>query len=457
MDTLLMNTRERRRLTELSLVKQGRSSVAEAARRLGLSPRQTRRLWKRFKAQGDGGLIHRLRGKESNFADAARRKKVLALYREKYLSFNAAHACEMLEREDDLAVPRQTLWRWLKAQGLVAQPRRVRKHRQRRLRRGCIGELIQMDGSTHRWLGEDLPECVAFVMIDDATGEVFCRFYESEDTASAFDLFGRYARTHGLPKALYVDHDSIYCVNDPKAREKALFAGKPPPLTQFGRAMAELAVAIIAANSPQAKGRVERVNRTLQDRLLKELALHLGGGKLRELAAANAFLEKQFLPRFNSRFGKAPREGVNMHRAVAKELPLENVLCIKETRVVSQDWCVRYASRFWQIDRRHESLKLAGKTIEVWQDAQGGCQFRHRGEKLKAAELLERPATPQPSKPRSFNPPWKPAANHPWRTGGKEARVAAAAPLQSASLRSASLRSAAAATRNVRTTHASHA
>jgi transposase len=197
-----MNTRERRRLTELSLVKQGRSSVAEAAGRLGLSERQTRRLWKRFKAKGDGGLIHGLRGKESNFANATLRKKVLALYREKYLSFNAAHTCEMLQRNHRIAVPRQTLWRWLKSEGLIEQPRRVRKHRRRRLRRACTGELIQMDGSTHRWLGDDLPACVLFVMIDDATGQVCCRFYASEDTASAFDLFMRYVKANGLPGAL---------------------------------------------------------------------------------------------------------------------------------------------------------------------------------------------------------------------------------------------------------------
>jgi transposase len=447
MDALLMTTRERRRLTELSLVKQGRSSVAEAAKRLGLSERHTRRLWKRFKAKGDLGLIHGLRGKKSNFADAALRKKVLALYREKYLSFNAAHAAETLAREDKIAVPRQTLWRWLKNEGLIEQPRRVRKHRKRRLRKACVGELIQMDGSTHPWLGEDLPACVLFVMIDDATGHVFCRLYASEDTASAFDLFGRYVKGHGLPLALYVDHDSIYLVNDPKAREKALLAGKKLPLTQFGRAMEELGVRIIAANSPQAKGRVERVNRTLQDRLLKELAVHLKNKKLRGLEEANAFLEKTFLPRFNECFAKPPREGVNMHRAMPKGLALESVLCLKDSRVVSEDWCVRYANRFWQIARRHESLKLAGKRIEVWQQADGSFQFRHKHQKLEVAELASQPQPTPVTRPQTFNPPWKPPADHPWRNGGPPDRDAASAPLQSASLRSASLRSADAASR----------
>jgi len=219
-------------------------------------------------------------------------------------------------------------------------------------------------------------------------------------------------------------------------------------LTQFGRAMEELGVAIIAANSPQAKGRVERVNRTLQDRLLKELALHLKNKKLRDLKEANAFLEKQFLPRFNDRFARPPREGINMHRALPRGLDLENVLCLKDTRVVSEDWCVRYANRTWQIARRHEPLKLPGKRIEVWQHVDGSCQFRCRGLKLEAAELASRPQPAPPPQAKLFNPPWKPAAGHPWRNGGPPARDAASAALQSSSLRSASLRSADAASRS---------
>lgn len=432
-----MNTRERRRLTEFSQVKQGRCSVAEAARRLELSERQARRLWKRYQAQGDGGLIHGLRGRPSNFAPVARRQEVLALYQEKYGACNAAHAADLLARYDKIRISRKTLWRWLKAAGLVLEPRRCRQHRRRRERRPCVGELVQMDGSTHAWLGPEHPACVLFVMVDDASGRVFCRFYDTEDTASAFDLFGRYARRYGLPKALYVDHDSIYVVNDDQAKEKARQAGKKPPRTQFGRAMEELGVKIIAADSPQAKGRVERMNRTLQDRLVKELALALTTRPLRDLAAANAFLEEEFLPFFNERFARTPASGVNVHQALPPGLTLKEVLCWKESRVVGQDWCLRYGNRIWQIARRHEVLQLAGKSVEVRCYPDGTLRLFYRGTRLLAAELAQRPQQAQAPKPVAFPAPWKPPANHPWR-GGLPRGGSASVPLPSASLRSAS-------------------
>jgi len=444
-----MNARERRRLTELSLVKQGRTSVAEAARRLGLSERQTRRLWKRYQAQGDAGVIHGLRGRSSNFGQKALRAKAVALCREKYASFNAAHAAEMLQRHEKLAIPRQTLWRWLKAAGLIVQSRRCKKHRRRRLRKAGVGELIQMDGSTHAWFGPGHPACVLFVMVDDASGKVFARFYDSEDTASAFDLFGRYACQHGLPLALYVDYDSIYVVNDQEARQKAREAGRKPPLTQFGRAMEELSVRIICAASPQAKGRVERMNRTLQDRLLKELALAVNGKGLHDLKAANAYLEQTFLPHFNERFARPPAHGTNLHRPLPRGMALQDVLCIKDTRVVGQDWCVRYAGRILQIGRCHEPLKLPGNAVEVWRHAEGTLTVVHRGKKLTCAELATRPTpapTAKPATKQPATPPHKPPPEHPWRRGLPR-RVPASAPLQSASLRSASLRSADAGTR----------
>jgi transposase len=449
MDRLLMNTRERRRLTEFSLVKQGRSSVAEAARRLGLSERQARRLWKRYQARGDAGLIHGLRGQPSNFRHEALREQALAACRQKYAGCNAAHSSELLAREEKLTIPRQTLWRWLKADDLIVAPRRCRKHRRRRERRPCVGELVQMDGSTHAWFGPDHPSCVLFVMVDDASGRVFCRFYATEDTASAFDLFGGYVGRYGLPEALYVDFDSIYMVNDDQAREKARQAGKKPPVTQFGRAMEELGVRIIGAHSPQAKGRVERMNRTLQDRLLKELALTMQGQGIHDLAAANAFLEREFLPRFNERFVQPPARGTNRHRAPPRDRKLQDVLCIKDARVVGQDWCVRYAGRILQIARCHEALRLAGKAVEVRRRPDGTLSLCHQGKNLVFTEVASRPVratAAKPALPATDHPPYKPPADHPWRQGLPR-RVPASAPLHSASLRSASFRSADAGTR----------
>lgn len=187
-----MSVTERRRLTVFSRVKEQAISVAQAGRLLGLSERQARRLWKRYGQKGDGGLIHGLRGRPGNAAHGKLRGRVLAACRGKYAGFSCAHARDFLA-QDQLAVPRTTCWRWMKAAGLVACPRRVKQHRRRRERRAAVGELIQMDGSTHAWFGKDITPCVLFVMIDDASSRVFARFYATEDTVTAFDLFGRCA------------------------------------------------------------------------------------------------------------------------------------------------------------------------------------------------------------------------------------------------------------------------
>jgi len=412
-----MTVSERRRLIVFSQVKKRGISVAAAARSLGLSVRQARRLWKRYGQKGDAGLIHGLRGKKGNASREALRAKVLALYRQKYRQCNAAHAVALLTSRDKLALSRKTLWRWLKAEGLVVQPRRRQQHRQRRVRRSCTGELVQMDGSTHRWLGDDLPQYVLFVMIDDATSQVFARFYESEDTASAFDLFGRYVKGHGLPGALYVDHDSIYVVNESAVQSQRRAATDKPVLTQFGRAMQELAVGIIAANSPQAKGRVERVNRTLQDRLVKELAMALTatGAGIKDLAAANAFLENTFLPAFNQEFAKPPASGVNLHHKVPAHRKLEEVLCHQESRSVGQDWCVQYDGRILQIDLQHAALALAGKRIEVLEPAGGTLQLLHGRVRLTFTELTSRPERlPAKRVALASRKLWRPGPSHPW-------------------------------------------
>jgi len=411
-----MSARERRRLIVFSQVKQGAMSVAEAARSLGLSVRQGRRVWKQYREKGDAGLIHGLRGRKGNASLEQLRAKILALYRQKYAACNVAHAAMLMLEKQKLAISRKTLWRWLKGQGLVVQPRRHKKHRHRRQRRHCTGELLQMDGSTHRWLGEVLPYYVLFVMIDDATGQVFARFYESEDTAAAFDLFRRYVRVHGLPLALYVDHDSIYVVNESGAQAQRRQAAGKQAKTQFGRAMEELAVQIIAANSPQAKGRVERVNRTLQDRLVKELAM----AGIRNIQDANAFLEQTFLKAFNREFGKVPASGVNVHHQVPSHLKLQEVLCHKESRSVGEDWCVQYEGRVLQIHKKHEPLALAGKTVEVIQSADGTLKLRYQRRSLNFAKLSSRPVKMPLPRPRTrIYTPQKPPVNHPWNQSYK--------------------------------------
>ena len=406
-----MSESERRRLTVFSQVKQKAMGVAEAGRLLGISQRQAQRVWKQYRQKGDAGLVHGLRGRRGNAAHAALKAQVLAAYRAKYQGFSAAHAAEFLAQEK-LGVPRTTCWRWLKAAGLIAHPRKVKPHRQRREPKSAVGQMIQMDGSTHPWFGPGLPAAVLFVMIDDATSQVFVHFYATEDTVTAFDLFGRYARRFGLPLILYVDRDSIYKVNDPEAIQKARESGLPEPLTQFGRAMKQLGVKMIYANSPQAKGRVERVNRTCQDRLVKELQL-MG---LTTIQQANAYLERTFLKSLNELIHRQPVSGANLHQPVPKNVRLEDILCPIEERAVGQDWCVRFDGRILQIHKKHQPLALAGRRVDVLQQADGTLKLRHQNQALLFVELASRPvkaAAPKPAPgPHTTQ---RPAAGHPWK------------------------------------------
>ncbi len=447
--TLLMSKKERVRLEVVSRVRRGEISVGKAAELMGLSVRQAKRVWRRYKAEGDVGLVHRLRGRPGNAGRAMFRQEVLELCRRRYGDFGSALAAEYLSREG-FDVSRKTLWRWRRQSGDLEPQRRGVRHRLRRERRSCIGELVQMDGSTHDWFEGRAAPCVLFVMIDDASGRVYCRFYESEDTQSAFDVFGRYARKNGLPMALYVDKDSIYRVNDPLAQEHGRQRGRVP-LTQFGRAMRELGVEMIFANSPQAKGRVERANGTLQDRLVKGLRLK----GIRQIEAANEYLEREFLPDHNRRFGCCAAGAADVHRKLPPAPALAETLCVQEARTVGRDWCVSYGGKVLQLDKRHQALSLAGRVITVTELVSGQLRLMYKGHRLKwkvaagASLVVPKPSvTPKlhsatPAAPRTggtvrSTQPWRPPPDHPWRGGPVKAT-----PLRSASLRSASLRFAA--------------
>ncbi len=271
-----MSARERVRLEAFGRVKRGELTVGVAAELAGLSLRQARRVWKRFKEFGDRGLAHLLRGKSSNrrLSDDVR-DRVAKRHQERYADFGPTLACEKLA-EDGLELSPDTLTALLKARGLWQRKRRRGRHRKRRERRACLGSLVQMDGSHHDWFERRSGQCVLMVMIDDATNRTYARLYPAESTEAAFDVFGRWVKRQGLPRSLYVDRHSIYRDED-----------HPEKPTQFGRAMKDLVVELIQAHSPQAKGRVERRHAVFQDRLVKELRLR----DINSMAQANAFLE----------------------------------------------------------------------------------------------------------------------------------------------------------------------
>jgi transposase len=407
-----MNRKERDRITILVGINQGKLTLAAAAPLLGLCYRQTRRVWQRYQAQGEAGLVHRLRDRPSpRRKPAGLRARVLARYRQRYPDFGPTLAAEYLAREDDLKVDHETLRRWLLAEGLRSVRRRRQQHRQWRERKACFGEMVQLDGSHHDWLEGRRAACVLMVMVDDATNRVRARFFEEETTHASYDTLESWVRRHRVPRALYVDRDSIYrCEGAPSVAEQ--LAGKEAQ-TQFGRAMEQLGVKLILARSPQAKGRVERMNGVLQDRLVK--ALRLAG--ISDLEEANRYLDKHFLPELNRRLERKPAQPIDLHQAVPGTL--DEILSWEEPRVVQRDWTVACGGRWYQLDRRHESLSLVGRKVIVRRLRDGQEQIVYRGQKLHWRPLPARPAPARPQ-PRPMRPVRhsQPAADHPWRRFG---------------------------------------
>jgi len=415
-----MSLTERDRLAMFRQVESGRLRLVEAARRLSISYRQCKRLWKRYREVGDAGLVHGLRGRASNNRRAtdARRERALALYRERYQGFGPTLAAEQMAERDGLLVDHETLRGWLIGAGLWRAKRHPRRSHRRRPRRACFGELVQLDGSEHHWFGADRPRWVLMVMIDDATGRTEAAFFESETTEASMTIFRSWAMDHGLPRALYPDRHSIYRRNDKEADEIAHRTGKRP-LTRFGEAMGELGVELICAHSPQAKGRVERANGTFQDRLAKLLALE----GITDLESANAYLRQTYLPAHNAKFAVEPAEAADVHRPV-EAAELDAALCpVRDRRVVDKAGCVSWRGRCFELTgsdatprRRREVVvrqRLDGRVELTTLDHRRVLASRPRPTRPTAEPTVRPPLTERVT---AHAGPRKPAKNHPWRS-----------------------------------------
>jgi hypothetical protein len=409
LETLTMSWKERQRMTIMAGVKSQAVSQVQAAELMGLGYRQAKRIWRRYQAEGDAGLIHRLRGRAGlRRQSPAVRAQVLALNaEERYADFGPTLLAEELAKEG-IKVDHDTVRRWLLAAGKLTVRRRKQQHRQWRERKPCFGAMVQLDGSHHDWFEGRRAKCVLMVMVDDATNRMRARFSEEETTRASYDVFEGWGRQHRLPGSLYVDRDSIYrCEGAASVADQ--LAGKARQ-TQFGRAMAALGVELILANSPQAKGRVERMNGVLQDRLVKALRL----AKISDLESANRFLEETYLREFNRRFERKAASPLDAHQGLPRNL--DEVLSWEEERVVQRDWTVGCEGKWYQLDQQHEALSLAGRKVVVRTLRNGRIQLAYRGQKLKWRPLPGRPARLSQIKPakaaRKTRPP---AANHPWR------------------------------------------
>ena len=410
-----MSARELTRVEVLSRVKAGTLSVGSAATVLGVSYRQAKRLARRYRAEGAKGLKHRSAGRASNHArPPAERERALALVRAKYsgpvdVRFGPTLAAEHLASEDGVTVHHDTLRRWMVTAGLWSRTRRRAPHRQRRARKAHFGELVQLDGSFHEWYESRAPRGCLMNLVDDATGRTLARLGDEETIWAAADVLRRWIEAYGVPLALYTDWKNVY-VRVPNAEEQATGA---VPLTQFGRMCAALGIQIIAASSPQAKGRVERNHGTHQDRLVKKLR-RLG---IADAPAANAFLETRYLPEHNIRFAQAPASDEDFHRRTPSRLVLDRVFQLEQTRVLSNDWVIRYDTRCFQVARQSHQAP-ARSTVVVREAVTGAIEIRYRGRLMRWTEIPAPAKSPPAVRPRLSSAPHRPArpsADHPWR------------------------------------------
>jgi transposase len=365
---LTMSTRELERLEVLGRVVERRLTQWKAADQLGLSLRHVERLCRAFRANGAAGLVSRQRGHRSNRRlAAALREQVVDLVRNRYTDFGPTLACEKLAEQHGVEISRETLRHWMIDAGLwVPRSRRVRRVHQPRHRRSALGELIQIDGSDHAWFENRGPKCTLLVYVDDATSRLMeLRFVASESTFDYFTSTRAYLERHGKPVAFYSDKASIFRIARP---------GQPkrPRVTQFGRALSELNIDILCANTPQAKGRVERAHLTLQDRLVKELRLR----GLSTPETANAYLP-EFLADYNKRFACEPQSCHDAHRPVRDDEDLDLTFTWQEERKLSKNLTFHYKRVIYLVEPGSEALALAGERCRVHEHEDGRVEFRH--------------------------------------------------------------------------------
>lgn len=438
-ETVTLNTRDQKRVLVLNQILEGHLSAAEAAPLLKLSQRQVQRLIAAYRKEGAAAVVHGNRGRSpSHRIDEATRQRMLSLAQTTYAGANYQHLRDLLEEREGIVVSRASVRRIVQSSRPAESGRKRPQHRRRRKRYTQEGMLVQIDGSPHAWLQERGPRLHLLAAIDDATGKVLAAvFREQADRVGYFQLVEQLVRRYGRPLAFYHDRHEIFpkprAVKESDSLEEQL--ADRVALSQFGRLLDELEITSIAAHSPQAKGRVERLFGTLQDRLVLEL--RLAGASTRE--QANEFLTS-YLPRFNAQFALPAAQEGTAYRALSPQLKLENLLCFKYERVVAADNTVQFGPQRIQVLASKERGSYARLTVEVHEHFDGSLTVHYAGQQLASTEApleaphlrprggrLRRSATgttpPEPVAPaeaaegqlanEAASPPAQP---HPWRT-----------------------------------------
>lgn len=405
-DMIRMSKRESKRLHIIHQALDAKITQVEGAELIGISDRQIRRMIRRIREEGDEGICHRLRGKVSNHRISRKvKERALKLFKEAYHDFNLAHATEKLAEAHGITVNGETLRLWLNEAEIPYKKRKVKKYRERRERRAHFGELIQIDGSHHDWFEGRGPICVFMGYIDDATNTVHGRFYDYEGTMPAMDSMKRYIKRYGIPKSVYLDKHTTYKSWAEPTIEEELNDQKP--MSHFEKSLAGLEIEVIHANSPQAKGRVERLFKTLQDRLVREMRL-MG---IKSIDEANEFLTI-YLPKHNRKFKKPAASDADLHRPAPHSRALDHILCIKEERMVKNDFTIAHNCKLYQIEQAIRAEKV---TVEERLD--GTMHISYKGQGLRYREITKKPAKEiSESTLLQEKKPWTPPADHPWKT-----------------------------------------
>lgn len=419
-ERLTMNHRELERLTVIRSVLKGQMTWTQAAEQLGLCRRQVGYLCTRVRAEGPRGIMHHLRGRPSKHQlPAGRLDRALGLLKQpRYEGFGPTLACEKLVERYGFHLSVWTLRRGMIQAGLWHPRKSPPRHRAWRERRPQLGMLVQLDGSEHAWFEGRGPRCVLVLFIDDATSRIlYGEFVKVEDTLTLLRVTRTYLLRHGRPWAFYVDKDSIYKVNRQATVEEALRDSQP--MTQFARAMAELGIRVICANSPQAKGRVERSFGTHQDRLVKELRL----AGISQLPQANHFLWTVYVPQHNARFAVDPRQLGDAHRPLLPRTRLDDILNLRTERVLANDYTLRIQNRFFQILPDQPVRLRPGATLRVDTRLDGSVQLWWKDQALRFKPLAHKPYAPlaipkyrQGTRAAPPRQPYRPSRKHPWRT-----------------------------------------
>ncbi|MDR0683735.1 MAG: ISNCY family transposase [Spirochaetaceae bacterium] len=376
----------------MAMVEEGKMTLKEAGKRLGISYRQVKRIKASYKKNGDAGLVHGSSGKKSNrqISDEIR-EKVIKTYQGRYSDFGPTFAAEKLLEVEGVKISAETLRKWLLKEGLWERQRKASGHRSRRERKKCFGDLIQIDGSHHRWFEERGVKCCLMNMVDDATGITFSILFDEETIEAAMGVLRGWIERYGIPKALYCDHKNCYII-DREATEDELRRGITKPKTHFQIACEKLGIEVIPAGSPQAKGRVERNHGVYQDRFVKELRL----AGISTIAAANRFLQDDYLPKINAKFATAPKEAVDSHVPLMG-IELGEIFVYQYDRVVANDYVIRFETRQFQILNTNKERPRPKDRVLIHKKVDGEIKILWKNKPLKIREIIvEEVGNPEP-------------------------------------------------------------